>query len=83
MPSDVYMDDLAGDEDAPVRELLAGLVRVFDCALDAVAEAELLREKERQLADLEPEALLAHALDQGAGIVADQLSVYGLFQASA
>jgi hypothetical protein len=68
------VDDLAGDEDAPVRELLARLVRVFDRAVYAVAEAELLGEEERQLADLEAEALLAHPFDQRAGVVADELA---------
>ena len=38
------VDDLAGQEDAPVGKLLARLVGVVDRAVDAVAEPELARE---------------------------------------
>jgi hypothetical protein len=46
------VDDLAGEKDALVRKLLAGLVRVVDRAIDAVAEAEFGREMDRQAAGL-------------------------------
>ena len=42
------VDDLAGQEDAPVREALARLIGVVDGAVDAVAEAELAREVDGQ-----------------------------------
>jgi hypothetical protein len=44
------VDDLPRQEDAPVRELLARLVRVLDRAVDAVAEAELAGEGQGELA---------------------------------
>ena len=42
------VDDLAGQDDRRDRETLARLVGVIDRAIDAVAEAELAREMDRQ-----------------------------------
>src|SRR5262245_6131642 len=38
------MDDFAGEDNRPIRKTLAGLIRVVDRAVDAVAEAEFARE---------------------------------------
>ena len=42
------VDDFAGQEHAAIGKPLARLVRVVDGAIDAVAEAELLREMDGQ-----------------------------------
>jgi hypothetical protein len=47
------MDDLPDQEHPAVGKLGAGLVGVLDGAIDAVAEPELARELERQVADRE------------------------------
>ena len=50
-PVDVgVVDDLPGEEDAPVRELLARLVGILHCAIYSVAEAELTRQLEAHVA---------------------------------
>ena len=46
------VNDLAGQEDAPVREPMPCLIRVVDGAVDAVAEAELARQTHGQTTGL-------------------------------
>ncbi len=57
------VDDLAGEEDPPLGEPLARLVGVLDRAVDAVAEAELARELDPDLAGASDVAELLQPLD--------------------
>jgi hypothetical protein len=57
------VDDLAREEDAPVRELLARLVRVLDGAVDPVAEAELAGQLHLHVARLGGVAETLQAVD--------------------
>src|SRR6185312_13631390 len=58
------VDDLAREVDLLVRELLARLIGVLDCALDSVTEAELARQSNRHAARAEGEVALLEQIDQ-------------------
>jgi hypothetical protein len=75
------VDDLARDEQVLLGKLLPGFVSVFDGSVDAVAEAELLSEVEREVAGCEREVLRAHAIDERAGVIAAHLAADDLLQA--
>ena len=64
------VNDLAGQEDAPVREPMPCLIGVVDRAVDAVAEAELARQTDRQTTGLRGVPRLPHRVDQAAVVVA-------------
>ena len=66
------MDDLAGQEDAPFRKLHARLVRVFHGALNAVAEAEFLRQAHADPPRLERVLTAAQQVDELARVVTGQ-----------
>jgi hypothetical protein len=63
------VDDLAGEEDAPVGELLPRLVGVLDRALDAVAEAELAGQLQGHGAGPRPVPELPQAVHHRAVVV--------------
>src|SRR5690348_14472872 len=58
------VDDLAGQEDLALRELAPGLIGVIDRALDAVAEAELAREPNGDVAGRERVVALLEEIDE-------------------
>ena len=51
------VDDLTGDEDAPIRKSAARLVSILNRARHPVAEAELAREEDRGPVRFEPEVV--------------------------
>ena len=63
------VDDLAGEGDAPIGELGAGLVGVLHRALDAVAEAELAREPDGDRPRVERERARAQQVHEPPGVV--------------
>jgi hypothetical protein len=71
------VDDLAGQENALVRKLLARLVRVVDRAIDAVAEAEFRREMDRQTAGLIDMPRVPNLIDDSAVVGGGQLGLNG------
>src|SRR5688500_9588643 len=66
------MDDLADQQDAPVRELPARLVRIVDRALHPVAEAELVRQAHGEAGGRECMVPGAQELDQLPAVVRRQ-----------
>ena len=77
------VDDFAGQEDAAIGKPLARLIRVVDGAIDAVAEAELAREMDREAARPIPEVVGLDLLDELAVIVPVQLGRDRIFQVEA
>ena len=77
------VDDLADEEDAPIRELPPRLVRVLHRTLDAVAEAELARDAHGYVADSEDPVTLAQHVDDPAGVVRGEVSLHLGAQAEA
>ena len=71
------VDDFAEDEDALVRKNFPRRVREIDGALDAVAEAELLREMHGHAVHRERAAGGADALDDFAAVVRLDLRLHG------
>src|SRR5438128_1813176 len=69
------VDDLPDEKDALGRELGAGLVRVLDRAVDAVAEAELPGQLEREVAHHELVARAANGVDHAAVVVRGERSL--------
>ena len=67
------VDDFAGEKNAMIRELCDRFVRVFDSALDPVAEAEFHGEPEGEIPRLEAEAIGAHNVHDLAAIILAQL----------
>jgi hypothetical protein len=70
------VDDLASEDEVPIGKFLSSLVGVLDGALDAIAEAELLREADSDVVNDERVVVLAQRVhDQsvvvGRKIVAD------------
>ena len=63
------VDDLAGQKDATVGEFGDRFVSVLNGSLDAVAEPEFVGQAERQGADLEPETMGFHQIDDSAAVV--------------
>ena len=77
------VNDFAGQEDAPVGKPLARLIGVVDRAIDAVAEAELLREVDREAAGAPDEPGGADLVDDGAVVCRRQLAGDGLLHVEA
>src|SRR6185437_15615139 len=74
------VDDLADQEDPRVGELGAGLVGVFDRAVDAVTEAEFTSEAEGQVADGKAEALRTYVIYDAAVVIRGQGAFDGPFE---
>src|SRR5690606_40519091 len=77
------VDDLADEEDAAVRELVCGLVRVLDGAVHAVAEAEFGGQPDGDAAILGLVAAVADVLDEGAVVLGVEQRAHGLLEAEA
>ena len=77
------VDDFAGQEHAAVGKALAGLVRVVDGAIDAVAEAEFARQMDGEPAGAIDEVVGLDALDDRAVIVVGQHAGDGMLQVEA
>jgi predicted nucleic acid-binding protein len=58
------VNDFAGEVHVPIGETLARLIGVVDGAIDAVTEAELLREMNREAAGVEAVAVRLDAGDE-------------------
>jgi hypothetical protein len=77
------VDDLAGDEDPALGELLPRLVGVLDRPVHAVAEPELAGQAEGERARLQAVPLGAHALHQRGVVIAHELWRHHLLEAQA
>jgi hypothetical protein len=77
------VDDLARQEDVAVGETPASLIRVVDGAIDAVTEAELACEVQRQPARLVTEIRGANAIDEAAVILGGELGGYRFLEIQA
>ena len=77
------VDDFAGEEDVAAGEPRDRLVGVVDRAIDAVAEAELAREVEREAALVVAEAAGADLVDERAVVRRGELARDGLFHVEA
>src|SRR6266571_2135413 len=81
---DVWVvDDLADEENAAVGELGARLVGVFHGAVHAVAEPELPRQPEREIADGERVAGSPHGVHDPAVVIAGEGALDGALQPEA
>src|SRR5213593_2755653 len=58
------VNDLADEKDSSIGELAPRLIRVFHCALHAVAEAELARKPDGDVADGQRVVAIAQKIDQ-------------------
>src|SRR5688572_26962009 len=77
------VDDLADEVDAPIRKLERRLIRVINCAIDAVAETEIFREPNRDVVEGGDVAACADVLDQLAVVFRGQEGLDFLFEAKA
>src|SRR5205085_4807590 len=77
------VNDLAGQEYRAAGETPPGLVRIIDCALHAVTEAELAREMEHEAARFEAEVVGADAIDERAVVRRRELTGNGLLHVEA
>ena len=75
------MDDLAGQVDGTIRELLSGLVGVLDRALDSITKAELLRQTDGYVPHRQGIIPILEEVYQVARIVGIQFGLYLGFQA--
>ena len=74
------VDDFAGQMDGAIRKPLARLVRIVDRAVDAVAEAELTGEMDRQPPGAKREVVRLDAIDDYAVVVLGQHAGDGILQ---
>src|SRR5262249_35622458 len=77
------VDDLASEEDVPAGKARDRLVGVVDRAIDAVTEAELAREMDRQPPFLVAEAGRADLVDEPAVVRGGELARNRLFHVEA
>ena len=77
------VDDLAGEKDVAAGEARDRLVGVVDGAIDAVAEAELAGEVEREPPLVVAEVAGADLVDEGAVVRGGELARDGLFHVEA
>ena len=74
------VDDFTDEERALARKLGPCFVRVFDGAIHAIAKAELSREPEREVADLQRVARRADRIDDPAVIIRRQRAFNGALE---
>src|SRR5690606_14151228 len=77
------VDDLADEEDAPVRELVGRLVGVLDGAVHAVAEPELGGQPDGDAAESGAVPAVADLLDKGAVVLGVEQRAHGLLEPEA
>ena len=77
------VNDFAGQEHCALGEALAGLIGVVDGAIDAVAEAELARQVQRQPAGAEHEIMAFDLFDERAVIIVGEHAGHGMLQIEA
>jgi hypothetical protein len=77
------VDDLAGQEDVAVGKALPRLIGIVDGAVDAVTEAELAREMDRQPARPVREIVGLDAVDDRAVVIVGQPAGDGILQVEA
>ena len=74
------VDDLADQERAAIRELGSRLVRVLHCPVHAVAEPELARQPEREVADRQGVIVGANRVDESAVVIGREGAVDGILE---